>query len=124
MKYLLTLLLLFIPIKAYSIYIETTITPYYSEADTTITATGTYCGFTKGFQEKEYVVEITAGTATFDIILSPTADGIDLAGDVEEILTDSTVDAAGTYRSAARYMCIRVTACSSCSIDGKITGAR
>lgn len=124
MKYFLILLLFLIPATAYSTYIETTITPYYAEADTTITATGTFCAFMKGFQEKEYIVDITAGTATFDVIFSPTANGIDLDGDVEEIVTDSTVDAAGTHRTAARYMCIRATVCTSCSITGYLTGAR
>jgi hypothetical protein len=88
----------------------------------TLDSTGTTCFDLKGYPYRSYEIRETTDGATFDVEFSDVSTGRDLTSDENDLRTDQVSDAYGNITSTQRYMCIRISACSTCELTYVVSG--
>lgn len=90
---------------------------YGVEADMTFDSTGVQCVEVHGFPNLFVVVDLTSGTATYDIETSTTGISPNETGNTSDLTSNATADDTYEGEVGARYLCVRLDACSSCAVS-------
>lgn len=90
----------------------------------TLSSTGVTCFDLREYVYKSYEVRETTDGATYDVEFSDISTGRDLTSDENDLRTDQVLDAYGNITSPIRYLCIRISTCSTCELTYVITGIR
>jgi hypothetical protein len=92
----------------------------------TFDSTGVQCIETIGYSNLFVAVDLTSGTATYDIETSTTKTSPNETGHTSDLTSDATADDTYEGEVGTPYLCVRLDVCSSCAVTATIfaTGSR